>query len=77
MTTNVVTTTRNNDLAQQYDDVTDDITSLLRLIAADLKRHNHEFAATNGRNWGFHGDLTHVRELLKETHNFLNNIDEE
>ena len=68
--------TRTQDTAQQYDDLTDAIIDLLDELGGDIGMHNRNFAK-DGRTWGYIGDLEHVKSLLKQTHNFLNNIDEE
>ena len=68
--------TRTQDTAQQYDDLTDAIIDLLDELRGDIGIHNRNFDK-DGRNWGYIGDLEHVKSLLRQAHNFLNNIDEE
>ena len=69
--------TKTHDIAQQYDDLTDDIVALLDELRGDTGMHNRNFAMTGSRHWGYIGDLEHVKSLLRQAHNFLNNIDEE
>ena len=66
-----------HDIAQQYDDLTDDIIALLDELRGDIAMHNRNFAKSGGRHSGYVGDLEHVKSLLRQPHNFLNNIDEE
>lgn len=61
------------DIFTEYDERTDAINSLLGQLAADVERHNREFAQSGSRDWGYPGDLAHVEELLREAHNFLTN----
>lgn len=63
---------KQRDSATAYDDHTDAIIALLDCLRDDLHRHSLEFAKSGGRDWGYPGDLAHVRELLTEAHNFLN-----
>ena len=58
-----------------YDDLTDAIIDLLDELRGDIGIHNRNFDK-DGRNWGYIGDLEHVKSLLRQAHNFLNNIDE-
>ena len=48
-----------------------DIKTFMRDIEAAPKVHEREFKASGMRDWGFVGDLGHVRELLEETHKFI------
>lgn len=48
-----------------------DIKTFMRDIEAALKVHEREFKTSGMRDWGFVGDLGHVRELLEETHKFI------
>lgn len=63
---------KQRDAATAYDEHTDAIIALLDCLRVELERHGRDFAKSGGRDWGYPGDLGHVRELLTEAHNFLN-----
>lgn len=48
------------------------IATALESLQAKLKAHAAK-AGTDPRNWGFAGDLAHVRELIEQAENFLGN----
>lgn len=58
--------------AEQFDDNAESIRTLLDELAADLGIQNVLFDRTDRRHWGYVGNLAHVRELLEQAHNFLN-----
>lgn len=64
---------KQRDAATTYDDHTDTIIALLDCLRADLERHGRDFAQSGSRDWGYPGDLGHVRELLQEAHDFMTN----
>ena len=47
-----------------------DVEKLLDMLREEVA-HHAEFAATEPRDWGFAGDLGHVRDLLVEALAFL------
>lgn len=51
--------------AEAYAERGNDIGALLDLISQELKVHAED-AAKTPKNWGFAGDLGHIRESLKE-----------
>ncbi len=69
--------TQEKTAAQQYDERQDAIITLLDHLAGDIAMHSRGFDKSGRRSWEYPGDLTHVRDLLQQAHNFLNNIDEE
>ena len=62
--------------AERYEEDRDAIIDLLDELRGDLGKNNRDFDLTGRRHGGYVGDLAHVRELLQEAHNFLNNIEE-
>lgn len=60
----------------QYDQHQAAITDLLNALHTDLRAHQRQFTADGRRDWGYPGDLAHVESLLREAHNFLNNIED-
>jgi hypothetical protein len=50
--------------AQRYEDNQNDIGALLDLVSEEIRVHA-ERAAQKPKDWSFAGDLTHVRESLK------------
>lgn len=58
---------------QQYTAHQDAILDLLDQLRGDLGRHARDFDATGQRHWGYPSDLGHIRELLQEATDFLNN----
>ena len=65
------TTATTTNMAQTYDDATDDVLNLLDELRGDLGCHNRSFAKNTNRHWGHIGDLNHVRDLLQQAHDFL------
>ncbi len=61
---------------QAYEEHRDAILALLDELRGDLGMHNVHFDRAGRRDWGFPGDLAHVRELLQEAHDFLNSDQE-
>ncbi len=45
---------------------------LLRDLAADIEKMQQDFDDGGRTNWCYVGSLAHVRELLQEAHDFLN-----
>ena len=46
---------------------------LLRDLAADIEKLQEQFDDNGRTNWGYVEELGHLRNLLREAHNFLNN----
>ncbi len=58
--------------SELYDERRDDIARVTDWIELELDKH--KFAAkANPKDWGYPGDLGHVREMLIETLAFLSN----
>ena len=69
-------TTKTTTAAERYEEHRDAIIDLLDELGGDIGMHNRNFDLTGRRNWGYPGDLAHVRDLLQQAHNFLNNKEE-
>lgn len=59
------------DAATVYDTETDAIHALLDQLRDRLEDHSRDFAQSGSRDWGYPGDLGHIRELLQEANDFL------
>lgn len=62
---------------QAHHEHEEEIEHLLKQIAQDVRQNSRTFQRQGARDWGFVGDLAHVESLLRQAHNFLNNIDED
>ena len=62
--------------AETYAERASDIAAMLDLIGQELKAHK-ERAAAEPKDWGFAGDLGHIRERLREVLGFISGIDED
>jgi hypothetical protein len=70
------TTTRDNrTAAQAYEENARAIEALTHTLKNELFRHKHQ-AAAEPRNWGYVGDLAHVRELLQQAVSFMTGEEE-
>lgn len=55
-----------------YEKTRKDIQRLLEQIEIDLQAHDQQFEKPESQsNWGFVGNLDHVREMLQEVSDFL------
>lgn len=57
---------------QRYAEHKEAILNLLDQLACKVAAHNRQFAKSGRRDWGYPGDLAHIRELLQEAADFLN-----
>ena len=55
---------------EMYDRLEADVKALMKWIDGLLKKHRREFGR-DPTNYGFGGDLGHVKELLEEVRDFL------
>ena len=65
-------TTSNQTAAETYDQRRSDIARVLDWLDLELDRHGTD-AKAKPNDWGYAGDLGHVREKLIETLAFLSN----
>jgi hypothetical protein len=63
-------TERKTTAAEAYRARRSDVETLLDMLREEVA-HHAEYAATEPRDWGFAGDLGHVRDLLVEALAFL------
>jgi hypothetical protein len=61
---------RKTTAAEAYKARRSDVERLLDMLREEVA-HHAEYAATEPRDWGFAGDLGHVRDLLVEALAFL------
>ena len=59
------------DLERKYSETANEIEMLLNTIKTKLKKHSAKFKQ-NSTNWGYLGDLAHIREELNNIDDFFN-----
>ncbi len=62
---------RSSNPIEAYMDNYDSIMRLLSEIEIKVKKHKRKFDKTDQRNFGFAGDLGHVKEELEDVYNFI------
>lgn len=66
---------KNKTAVQAYEDKQNEIQGLMEAIKQDLVTHREDFSHEQ-RNWGYTGDLEHVKNLLQQAHDFLTGADD-
>ena len=52
------------------------VNDMLKTLGSDLNKHRREWTGTDRRNWGYAGDLSHVRGVLKDIDDSLHGTGE-